>query len=121
MFDLNTVLTDFISISGLSLEEAKKQSNLIKIAIDYVKDNLKPGIDIKSNINLLSMLAASVAYHKYILIKESLNSSSCVKLGDISIKSDSKSSIKIAEKLKKEFSSLASNLLLSPYFIFRHI
>ncbi|MBP0979372.1 MAG: hypothetical protein J6C55_01845 [Oscillospiraceae bacterium] len=121
MLDLNTVLTDFISISGLTLEESKKQSNLIEISIDYIKTNLKPGVDIESNKKLLSMLVASIAYHKYILIKESLSSSSCVKLGDISINSSSESLIKTAEKLKKEFTSLASHLLLSPNFIFRHV
>lgn len=121
MIDFDIVLKDFIFISGLSEDEAKKQSNLINLSIDYVVNNLKPGVDINSNLNLLSMLSASIAYHKYVFIKESLNSSSSVKLGDISITSNSQSSIKIADTLKNEFISSASHLLLSPNFIFRQV
>ena len=60
MIDFDIVLKDFISISGLSEDDAKKQSNLINLSIDYVVNNLKPGVDINSNLNLLSMLSASV-------------------------------------------------------------
>lgn len=118
MIDLKKVLTDFSSLSGLTTPESEKQANVIKLSIDYVIRNLKPGVDIESNKDLLSMLAASIAYHKYVLISESLNSSSSVKLGDVSISSNSISTVKMASNLKKEFVSLASHLLLTNNFIF---
>ncbi len=121
MLELKTVLPDFTAISGLTTEEAKKQTNLINLAIGYVMRSLKPGVDVKMNEDILSMLAASVAYHKYILIKESLNSTSSIKLGDLAVNSNPISNIKMAENLKNEFISLAGHLLLSPNFIFRQV
>ncbi len=121
LLDIKNVFDDFLSLSGLSTEEANKHKNLVKIATDYVLFNLKPGVDITANKNLLSMLAASIAYHKYVLIQESLANNSSIKLGEISINSNSSSMIKSAEKLKKEFISLSSHLLLLPNFIFKQI
>ncbi len=121
MIDLDSALNDFCSISGLSKEESSQYINIINLAIDYVLQNLKPGVDFDKNRNLLSMLVAAIAYHKYVLIKESLNNNSSVKLGDISVSSNSNTNVKIAYNLKKEFTSLASHLLLSPNFIFRGI
>lgn len=125
VLDAKNVLKDFCFVSGISSEEVEDQNNLInnliKIAIDYVMLNIKPGTDVKSNQNLLSMFAATIAYHKYVLVQESLTNNSSVKIGDISINSNSNSVIKSAENLKKEFTSLASHLLLLPNFVFRQI
>ena len=121
MIDFQSVFSDFINISGLSETEAKKQNKLINLAIDYLHTNLKPGIDIDANKNLLSMLAAAIAYHKYMLIKESSMLESSIKLGDVSVSTNSSSSIKSANNLKNDLLSLASHLLLTPNFIFRQV
>jgi len=121
MLNKTKVLDNFISLCGISTQEAQKYDNILVLSIDYVKRNLKPGVDINANQDILNILAAAIANHKYLLVTESMNSNSAIRIGDISISSNSKEAIHMADKLKKEITSLASHLLLSPNFIFRQV
>lgn len=115
------VKKEFKLISGLTDEEIEEQTGLIDLAMDYVKSNIKQNVDIKKNENILSMLIASIAYHKYVLIKESSQTETSVRLGDVSVSTNGKTAVDAANNLKNEMISLASHLLLSPNFIFRQV
>ena len=122
MIEVETVLKNFMSISNTSEEEAHPHINLIKIATNFVNKAIKPGVNSsQENINLLSMLAASIAYYEYVLIQEANNSILALKIGETSANSNFKNSISAAKNLRDNFISSASHLIYPPNFIFRPV
>lgn len=121
MLDFDSVVSNFSSFSGLDIKQSKQFSNIINLSISYVLRNLKPTASPSSHKDILSMVAASIAYHKYCLIQQSVDKNSSIKLGDVSIQSDASQTTDASLKLQNEFISLASDILDFPHFIFKQV
>ena len=115
-----TVLNSLRQLVPLEKREADAALPLCSSCLEEIRENLKE--DANPEDKRIAAAAAGLAYYKlmvYLLTDEGNVSS--FRAGDITVKQDSKSVIKIAENVRDEALVRAAPIMKDKYFLFRGV
>lgn len=119
--DLDGTLERFALIANISVTEAEQWSDLCEEACEEIERYLKESVDIETNSRRLSTAAASLAFYKYSLYINASGNTESFTAGELYIKTDVDSTIKLAYDVWLDAKYAISDLLEDSDFIFETI
>ncbi len=119
--DIQEVLKRFAMIASLTVEEAAPWITLCEDCICEIKKHVKKGVDLENKERQLNAAAAALSFYKYTLYRASGAGMDSFTAGDISIKSEKKTSVQMAYNVWTEARSCVCDLLEDDGFIFERI
>ncbi len=119
--NLQDIVKRFSIISNLSLEEAFPWTQVCEEAAEEIRLHLKKGVDENEHHRRLDAAAASLAFYRYVLYRASGGGMESFTAGEIRIKTDAKTSVKMALAVWKDAKHSISDLLNDDEFIFETI
>lgn len=106
--ELGQVVEQFVRFAGIDEELAKQWEPLCQAAIANLREQLAPGVDLTDS--RLTLAAAADAFYQYALIHSSDDAKS-VKIGDVSVSSQSGTGAQTARALRSELRTAIAPLL----------
>ena len=97
--DENSVMENFMLLSGLSREEAEAWRGLCHWAIASVYGKLRKGIDLLAWKDAISYAIATMMYYKYTLRRVAQNGSTVFSAGDVKLTERTDDILKAAKDL----------------------
>lgn len=119
--NLEAVLERFSIVAKLSIEETSPWLELCKDSTEEIENNLKSNVDMEANSRRLESAAAAFSFYKYTLYRASASGMESFSAGELKIKNDYNSSVKIANTIWKEAKNSISDLLADNDFAFERI
>lgn len=119
--NLQEILERFAIIAGLSLEETAPWTLLCEDACGEIRRNLKTGINEPDNARRLNVAAAALAFYRYVLYRVSSGGMESFTAGELRIKTDAKSAVKMAYGVWKDAKKSISDLISDNDFMFERI
>ena len=113
MTDLSKIKEEFITLSSLSEEDAKKYQSLIEMECEYINSLLKSSDD--ENNSCVIFLCAAKAYYRYMLTNQSDGITS-FKAGDVSY-----SALENARAIYNFALEQCASLIKNNYFAFEAV
>ncbi len=115
------VLKRFSIITNIELDESSSWVTLCKDSVEEIKNHLRKGVDIEAHAHRLEVAAATLAFYKYTLYRASSPGMESFAAGEIRIKSDPGTSVKMAYRAWQEAKSSIVDLIEDDSFIFERI
>lgn len=119
--NLQMVLKRFSIITSIELDESSSWITLCKDSIEEIKSHLRKGIDAEAHSHRLEVAAATLAFYKYTLYRSSTPGMESFAAGELRIKSDPDTSVKMAYRAWQEAKSSIADLIEDDSFIFERI
>lgn len=116
--EVSAVCRLFAKLAQMRADEVMEYIGLVKLAIQRVESELRPGVDAEKNQELLQYVAASDAYYSYCVIRANMLGTQSVKTGEVTITADAKSAIASAKAVRDDFYGRAAGLLRDTGFYF---
>lgn len=115
--DKEQIIQYFLLFTDLTQEELPRWEGLVQAAIGEVTARLNPEVDLGNYLDNLHLYTASLAYYRYTLTTAT-SSKSEIRLGELSVKSESVNELKTAKQIVREFEEPLIGILQSNYFYF---
>ncbi len=119
--NIEAVIERFSIVAKLSIEETSPWIEICKDSVGEIKNNLKNNADTESNSRRLESAAAALSFYKYALYRASVSGMEYFSAGELKIKNDPNSSVKIAATIWKEAKNSIADLLADNDFAFERI
>lgn len=119
--NLQSVIERFSIVAKLSIEETSPWIDLCKDSTEEIERNLKSDVDIELNSRRLESAAAALSFYKYTLYRASASGMESFSAGELKIKNDCNSSVRIASTIWREAKKSISDLLKDTDFAFERI
>ncbi len=119
--NLQTVLERFSLIANVETDESSPWIPICQESIDEILAHIKPGINIEENSRRLEVAAASLALYKYALYRASNTAMESFTAGEIRVKTDPNTAVKMAYRAWREAKSSIAELLEDNDFVFERI
>lgn len=119
--NLDVVLERFSMIVNIEVEDAAKWVPICSESVDEIKNKLKDGVDMQKNAHRLEVAAAALAIYKYTLYNSVISGAESFTAGELRMKSDSQTSVKMAYRAWQEAKNSISDLLKDEDFVFERI
>lgn len=119
--NLQNIVKRFSIIANISLEEAFPWTEICEEAADEIKSHLKSDVDEDKHRRRLDAAAAALAFYRYILYRASGGGMESFTAGEIRIKSDAKTSVKMALTVWKDAKHSIADLLNDDDFMFETV
>lgn len=119
--NLEKILEKFSIISGItSPEEIAPWITVCEDAYIDIKTNLKDDVDLEKHSRRLNSAAASLAFYRYVLYQASSGAHTFT-AGEIRIRTDIKTSVKLAHNVWLDAKRGIADLLKDEEFVFERI
>lgn len=115
------VLERFSIITNIELDESSSWITLCKDSVEEIENHLKEGIDINIHAHRLEVAAATLAFYKYTLYRASSPGMESFSAGELRIKSDPNTSVKMAYRAWQEAKGSIADLIRDDDFVFERI
>lgn len=115
------VLERFSIVANLTIENISPWIQLCKDSIEEIEKNLKSNADLEINSRRLESAAAALSFYKYTLYRASSSGMESFTAGELKIKNNYDSSVKMAYTIWKEAKNSIADLLLDNDFTFERI
>lgn len=119
--NLQNIVKRFAIIANISLEEAFPWTEICEEAADEIKAHLKNDVDETEHHRRLDAAAAALGFYRYVLYRASGGGMESFTAGEIRIKSDAKTSVKMALAVWKDAKRSIADLLNDDDFMFETI
>lgn len=119
--DPEDTLERFALIADISLAEAAQWLPLCEEACSEIESHLKESVDIDANSRRLTTAAASLAFYRYVLYINASGNTESFTAGELRIKTDVDSTIKLAYAVWLDAKYAISDLLEDSDFMFEMI
>ncbi len=121
--NIETVIEKFSVIANLEITEVSPWISTCQESIDEIKLHLKENVDEEKEENLrrLETAAAALAMYKYVLYKAAVPGAEYFSAGELKVKSDPGTSVKMAYRLWLDAKNSISDLLIDDGFVFERI
>ncbi len=118
---LQNIVKRFSIIANISFEEAFPWTEVCEEAADEIRRHLKSEIDETEHHRRLEAAAAALAFYRYVIYRASGGGMESFTAGEIKIKSDAKTSVKMALAVWKDAKHSIADLLNDDDFMFETI
>ena len=115
------ILKRFAIIANISLTEGSPWIFLCEEAGNEIVSHLKDSVDVNENSRRLTVAAASLAFYKYALYNTANGSTESFSAGELRIKNDLPSAVKMAYEVWLNAKHAISDLLRDDNFIFERM
>lgn len=119
--NIQAVLERFSIVANLPIENISPWLQLCKDSTEEIEKNLKSNVDLEINSRRLESAAAALSFYKYTLYRASSSGMESFTAGELKIKNNYDSSVKIAHTIWKEAKNSIADLLLDNDFAFERI
>lgn len=119
--ELQNIVKRFSIIANLSFEEAFPWTEVCEESYDEIKSHLKSGVDENEHHRRLEAAAAALSFYRYVIYRASGEGMESFTAGEIKIKADAKTSVKIALTVWKDAKRSIADLLNDDDFAFEAI
>ena len=119
--NLQNIVKRFSIIANLSFEEAFPWTEICEDAANEIRIHLKSGVDESEHSRRLDAAAAALAFYRYIIYRASGGGMESFTAGEIRIKADAKTSVKVALSVWKDAKHSIADLLNDDEFMFETI
>ncbi len=119
--NLQTVLQKFLIISNIEIDESSSWIELCQDSVEELKSQLREDVVIEDHTHRLEVAAATLAFYKYTLYNASYPGMESFSAGELRIKSDPNTTVKMAYRAWQEAKSAISDLIKDDNFIFERI
>ena len=117
--NLEIVVQRFSVIANIEIEDSSKWIPICGESMEEIKMHLKEGVDEEKNAHRLEVAAA--ALYKYTLFTATTLTTESFTAGEIKIKTDPNTSVKMATKVWQEAKKSISDLIKDEGFVFERI
>ena len=115
------VLERFAMIANISVTEGSPWILLCEEACEEIKRKLKENVNINEHSRRLSTAAASLAFYRYAVYINASGNTESFSAGELHIKTDAKSTVKLAYSVWIDAKYAISDLLKDEEFTFERI
>lgn len=119
--NLQETLERFAIIAGLSMDDISPWIPICEDAYDEIKRNLREETDEDENSRRLNVAAAALAFYRYVLYESSGNRAESFSAGELRIKANAQSAVKMAYSVWKDARNAVADLLTDNDFMFERI
>ena len=119
--NLEIVVQRFSVIANVEIEDSSKWIPVCYESMQEIKRHLKDGIDEEANAHRLEVAAAALALYKYTLFNATTLTTESFTAGEMKIKTDPNTSVKMAAKVWQEAKRSISDLIEDEGFVFERI
>ncbi len=119
--NLQETLERFAIIAGLSMDDISPWIPICEDAYDEIKRHLRDETDEDANSRRLNVAAAALAFYRYILYKVSGGGMESFSAGELRIKTNGETSVKMAYNVWKDAKNAVADLLTDDDFMFERI
>ena len=119
--NLEIVVQRFSVIANIEIEDSSKWIPICGESMEEIKMHLKEGVDEEKNAHRLEVAAAALALYKYTLFTAATLTTESFTAGEIKIKTDPNTSVKMATKVWQEAKKSISDLIKDEGFVFESI
>ena len=119
--NLEIVVQRFSVIANIEIEDSSKWIPICGESMEEIKMHLKEGVKKKKNAHRLEVAAAALALYKYTLFTATTLTTESFTAGEIKIKTDPNTSVKMATKVWQEAKKSISDLIEDEGFVFERI
>lgn len=119
--NLEIVVQRFSVIANVEIEDSSKWIPVCYESTQEIKRHLKEGVDEEANAHRLEVAAAALALYKYTLFNATTLTTESFTAGEMKIKTDPNTSVKMAAKVWQEAKRSISDLIEDEGFIFERI
>ena len=119
--NLEIVVQRFSVIANIEIEDSSKWIPICGESMEEIKMHLKEGVDKEKNAHRLEVAAAALALYKYTLFTATTLTTESFTAGEIKIKTDPNTSVKMATKVWQEAKKSISDLIKDENFVFERI
>lgn len=119
--NLQTVFERFSLIANVETDVSSQWIPICQESIDEIISHVKVGVNIEENSRRLEVAAASLALYKYALYRASNTAMESFTAGEIRVKSDPNTAVKIAYRAWREAKNSILDLLEDDDFVFERI
>ncbi len=119
--DLHEIIKKFSIITGLSDEEVSPWTSICEDACLEIRKNLREDADEESNSRRLNAAAAALAFYRYVLYCSSGGGVESFTTGEIRVKTDAQTSVKIAYTAWIDAKRSIADILKDEDFMFERI
>nr|DAM77055.1 MAG TPA: hypothetical protein [Caudoviricetes sp.] len=103
------------------MEESTSWIDLCEDSIEEIKSQLREDVDIEKHSHRLEVAAAALSFYKYTLYNASCPGMESFAAGEIRIKSDPNTAVKMAYRAWQEAKSAIADLIKDDNFVFERI
>ena len=115
------ILERFSIIANIPITEGSPWIFLCEEAGNDLISHLKDSVDVNENSRRLTVAAASLAFYRYVLYNSANGATESFGAGELRIKTDSKSAVKLAYEVWLNAKRAISDLLIDENFTFERI
>ncbi len=119
--NLQNIVKRFAIIANISFEEAFPWTEICEEAADEIRTHLKSNISENDHSRRLDAAAAALAFYRYVLYRASGGGMESFTAGEIRIKTDAKTSVKMALAVWKDAKHSIADLLNDDDFMFETV
>lgn len=119
--NLQEILERFAIIASLSMDDISPWIPLCEDACEEIKRHLKEGISEEENARRLNVAAAALAFYRYVLYRTSGGGMESFSAGELRIKTNAETSVKMAYNVWKDARNAVADLLTDDDFMFERI
>ena len=119
--NLEIVVQRFSVIANIEIEDSSKWIPICGESMEEIKMHLKEGVDEEKNAHRHEVAAAALALYKYTLFTATTLTTESFTAGEIKIKTDPNTSVKMATKVWQEAKKSISDLIKDENFVFERI
>lgn len=116
--EVSAVCRLLAKLAQMRADEVMEYIGLVRLAIQRVESELRPGVDPEENRELLQYVAAADAYYSYCVMRANLLGTESVKTGEVTLTADAKSAVASAKAIRDDFYGRAAGLLQDTGFYF---
>lgn len=119
--ELQNIVKRFSIIANISFKEAFPWTGICEEAADEIRAHLKSSVNESDHSRRLSAAAAALAFYRYVLYRASGGGMQSFTAGEIRIKADAKTSVKMALAVWKDAKHAIADLLNDDDFMFETV
>ncbi len=119
--NLEIVVQRFSVIANVEIEDSSKWIPVCYESMQEIKRHLKEGVDEETNAHRLEVAAAALALYKYTLFNATTLTTESFTAGEMKIKTDPNTSVKMSAKVWQEAKRSISDLIEDEGFVFERI
>lgn len=115
------VLERFSVIANIELDDSSQWIPMCQDCMNEITAHIKIGVDIEENSRRLEVAAASLALYKYALYRASNTAMESFTAGEVRVKTDPNTAVKMAYRAWQEAKKSIADLLEDNDFVFERI
>ena len=116
--DYTQVCEAFSLLAGVTVTEAQKYEQLIRLAMADVSKRLRTGVQLEEVSEIVTMLCAAQAYLSFALVVSSQEGATLIQAGNVSITGAPQRLVDGARAICDELFAKASDILTDTDFVF---